>query len=136
MNYWDASAIVALLAGEAAAKRYRPFGAERIVTWWATPVECVSAIARREREGSAPEVVAESYRRLSAIELGWLQIHPSDRLRRSAIRFLKAHPLRAADALHLAAAMIASHFEPQLVHFLTEDTRLRKVAEKEGFLAG
>jgi hypothetical protein len=31
--YWDASPIIALVAGEPAAARYRRFENERIVTW-------------------------------------------------------------------------------------------------------
>jgi hypothetical protein len=31
--YWDASPIIALVAGEPAAARYRRFEKERIITW-------------------------------------------------------------------------------------------------------
>ena len=45
----------------------------------------------------------------------------------------KTHPLRAADALQLGVALVASNFEAHSARFLTEDARLKEAAEKEGF---
>jgi len=132
--YWDTSPIIALLVGEPAAARYRRFENQRIVTWWGTSLECISAIARRQREGEAAEIVAESYRRLEAMRAGWQEIHASETLHRTAARLLKTHPLRAADALQLGAALVASNFEAHSARFLTEDARLKQAAEKEGFV--
>jgi predicted nucleic acid-binding protein len=134
VNYWDASAIIALLVGEPGANRYRPFQNDRILTWWGTSIECVSAIARRHREGADSVIVAESYRRLEALRDGWQEVQPSESLHRAAIRLVKAHPLRAGDALQLGAALVASNREPHSVRFLTEDTRLKQAAEREGFI--
>ena len=135
VNYWDASALVALLARGPAAASYRAVAREsRIVTWWGTFVECASAVARRAREGSAPSQVAESYRMLEHLSQEWLEIEPSERLRRAATRALKVHALRAGDALHIGAAMLASHFEPAVLRFLTEDIQLKQAAEREGFV--
>lgn len=135
MNYWDASPIIALLVGEPAAARYRRFADERIITWWGTSLECVSAVARRHREGADAGIVAAAYRRLAEMREGWQEVHASENLRHTAARLLKSHPLRAADALQLAAALLASNFEPHLTRFLTEDMRLKKAAEREGFAA-
>src|SRR5947207_3494183 len=132
--YWDASPIIALLVGEPAAARYRRFENERIVTWWGTSLECVSAIARRQREGARPEIVAESYRRLEMMRASWQEIHASESLHRTAVRVLKTHPLRAGDGLQLGAGLVASNFEAHSVHFLTEDARLKQAAEREGFI--
>jgi hypothetical protein len=66
----------------------------------------------------------------------WKEIHASDSLRRAAIRFVRTAGVRSGDSLHLAAATIASGFEPTAVRFLTEDVRLRAAAEREGFLVG
>ena len=134
VNYWDASSIIALLVGEPASARYRPFQNERIVTWWGTSLECISAIARRHREGASGAMVAESYRRLAAMRDGWLEVHASEDLHRSAVRLLKNHPLRAGDALQLGAALLACNFKAHAARFLTEDARLRKAAEREGFV--
>ena len=132
--YWDASPIIALLEGEPAATRYRRFENERIVTWWGTSLECISAIARRQREGAGAAIVAESYRRLQAMRDGWLEVHASESLHRTAVRLLKTHPLRAGDALQLGAALVASNFEAHSARFLTEDARLKQAAEREGFV--
>jgi len=42
----------------------------------------------------------------------WHQIDPSDAIRETAIPFLRVHPLRAADALQLAAAFVAGEPRP------------------------
>ena len=62
--YWDASPIIALLVGEPAAARYRRFENERIVTWWGTSLECVSAIARRNAK-------AQGQRSWQKVIVGW-----------------------------------------------------------------
>ena len=132
--YWDTSPIIALLVGEPAATRYRRFENQSIVTWRATSLECVSAIARRQRAGAAAEIIAESYCRLEAMRAGWQLVHASESLHRTAVRLLKTHPLRAGDALQLGAGLVASNFEAHSVHFLTEDARLKQAAEREGFI--
>jgi uncharacterized protein len=43
------------------------------------------------------------------------------------------HPLRAADALQLAAAYAGSDRRPTSLEFVTLDERLADVARKEGF---
>ncbi len=132
--YWDTSTIIALLVGEPAATRYRRFENQPIVTWWGTSVECISAIARRQREGAGAEIIAETYRRLEAMRAGWQVVYTSESLLRTAVRLLKTHPLSAADALQLGSALVASNFEPHSAQFLTEDARLKHAAEKEGFV--
>jgi len=63
--YWDTSALVAILGRAPQASHYRGIARQYgVVTWWGTYVECVSAIARRAREGNAPTQVAEAYRML------------------------------------------------------------------------
>jgi hypothetical protein len=44
------------------------------------------------------------------------------------------HPLRAADALQLAAAYVAAERRPATLEFVTLDDRLRLAAMKEGFI--
>ena len=133
--YWDASALIAMLAREPAAVRYRAKAREfGITTWWGTFVECAAAIARHARGGSAPAQTAESYRLLEQLSREWLEIQPNERLRAAAVRAARNHNLRAGDALQIGAAIIASNLEPDTVRFLTEDSRLKQVAEREGFI--
>ena len=46
---------------------------------------------------------------------------------------LSVHPLRAADALQLAAALLASDHEPQRMEVVCLDERLSEAARIEGF---
>ncbi len=62
MKYWDASAITPLIAEEPT-RNYLLKLLEHdadMLAWWGTPVEIVSALARREREGllTADDVTA------------------------------------------------------------------------------
>ncbi len=50
------------------------------------------------------------------------------------MRFLRVHPLRAADALQLAAAFIAAERRPSSLELITLDDRLAAAARKEGFV--
>lgn len=135
VTYWDASALIPLLLKEATSELHRRMARETgVVTWWGSYVECASAIARKEREGSAPAPIAESRRLLDILSREWREIGQSEQLRRAALRALRAHALRASDALHVGAALVASGFEPHSVRFRTEDRRLKTVAEREGFL--
>jgi predicted nucleic acid-binding protein len=136
VRFWDASSIVPLLVGQpksaavVAAFEQDP----RIVAWWATEVECTSAIARLEREGrlGATEA-AVAYGRLHAHVASWQEIQPASRLRKTAERLLRVHAIRAADALQLAAAIIAADDDPRSLPFVTLDDRLARAAEREGF---
>ena len=68
-----------------------------------------SAIARLEREGALEAAaVAAAFARLKRLGEGWHEVEPSDGVREAAVRFLRVHQLRAADALQLAAAFVAA----------------------------
>lgn len=136
MRYWDTSAIVGLLVDEAASAAARAAHARDIemTTWWGTQVECVSATARLEREGRlTPPLAAEVYQRLWTLAAGWVEVRPSERLRATAERLLRVHPLRAGDALQLAAGMVAAEDHPVSMPFVTADARLALAAQREGF---
>jgi hypothetical protein len=49
------------------------------------------------------------------------------------VRFLRVHPLRAADALQLAAAFMAAERRPASLQVVTLDERLADAARREGF---
>jgi uncharacterized protein len=71
--------------------------------------------------------------RLTALVASCQIVQPGQRMRSIAIRLLRVHPLRAADALQLAAAVEASEHAPQTLPFVTLDERLHRSAEGEGF---
>ncbi len=137
MRFWDSSALVPLFAAEERTDAVLTGYAQDtdVVVWWGTPVECASAIARLERDGALTGAgAAEAFARLDAFTPSWIQVEPSDEIRESARRFLRVHPLRAADALQLAAAWLAAERRPSTMAFVTFDARLRDAAAREGFL--
>lgn len=136
MKYWDASAIVPLLMTEPTTSSAQAIAAQdpAMLVWWTTEVECASAIARLEREGAIEESAAtQAFERLTQLAGGWHEVDPSDTIREAAVRFLRVHPLRAADALQLAAAFIAAERRPSSLSLVTLDDRLAVAARKEGF---
>jgi len=56
-----------------------------------------------------------------------------DAVKRLAERLLETHPLRAADALQIGAALVAAESEPETLEFVTLDRRQAEAAEREGF---
>lgn len=136
MRYWDSSAIVPLLVAEAAsAAALASYRSDPVViTWWATEVECASVLGRLEREGAlSGSAMVDAIDRLEAIAAAWLGVLPAERVRRTARRLLRVHPLRAADALQLGAAIVATEDRPESLPFVTFDDRLAEAAAKEGF---
>ena len=137
MRFWDSSALVPLLAAERRTRAVQALYSRdlEVVVWWGTLIECASAVARLERDGALSAAdAAESFARLDALAPSWMQIDPSDEIRESARRFLRVHPLRAAEALQLAAALVAAERRPPTLTLVTCDDRLRDAAGKEGFL--
>jgi uncharacterized protein len=136
VKFWDASAIVPLLIVEAETRQLQSLAARDpdILVWWGSQVECASALARAERTAARdPQAVARAFDRLKQLADGWHEIEPSDIVREAATRFLRVHPLRAADALQLAAAFIAAEHRPSSLPVITLDERLAGAARKEGF---
>lgn len=134
--FWDASALVPVLLAEQRSRELSVLlgrdGAAAI--WWASPVECTSAIYRRYRES----VVTASQRdegleRLRKIIPALRVLPATEKLREQASRLLSHHPLRGADALQLSAALIWCEGEPQGQGFVCLDRRLGEFAEQEGF---
>lgn len=131
MRFWDASAIVPLLVLEESTPAMLSLLAQEgaMLTWWGTRLECASALARLERSGTS---VISARERLEAFTAYWAEVEPSESVRRLAMRLLRVHTLRAADALQLAAAVIWSEGASGLT-FVTLDGRLAFAADREGF---
>jgi len=136
MRFWDSSAIVALTVEETSSAAVRALLAEdpEMVVWWSTEIECLSALARREREEnvSADELLAAAAD-LAAFAAHWQEVAPTREVRETAKRLLRLHPLRSAGALQLAAAIVVAENEPSSLGFVTFDLRLREAALRQGF---
>jgi hypothetical protein len=136
MKFWDASAIVPLLVAEPTTRPLQVLAGRdpEMLVWGGSEVECSSALARLER-AAALDIRATSlaFDRLKRLAAGWHEIEPSEIVRENAIRFLRVHPLRAADALQLAAAFMAAERRPASLQIVTLDERLADAARKEGF---
>jgi len=136
MRFWDSSALVPLLVAEqTSGLRQEQYSADSwAVVWFGTLAEIESSLVRRQREGRLDVNVEEAARRrLSEIIAQWTEVTPTNEVRARAIRLLRVHPLRAADAFQLAAALIFCREQPQHLPFLTADQRLRTAANLEGF---
>jgi uncharacterized protein len=136
MIFWDASAIVPLLVAEETTKSLQALARRDpdMLAWWGSGVECASALARLEREGALDAKSATaSWQRLHQIANGWHEVEPSELVRENAVRFMRVHPLRAADALQLAAAFVAAERRPPSLQAITLDERLVVAMQKEGF---
>src|SRR5688572_25216484 len=137
MKFWDSSAIVPLLMREDATVRLQKLALAdaAMLVWWGTEVECASAISRLERDGALDEPAAiDAFDRLRQFSGAWHEVEPGDPVREAAVRFLRVHPLRAADALQLAAAFVAAERRPPTLEVVTLDDRLAVAARKEGFV--
>ena len=136
MRYWDSSALVALLVAEPATPNRQSLLDDdpQIATWWGSSLECASALHRLDRQyGSGESRLLRSIGLLGKLEASWYEVEPSERLRRRARRLLGVHALRAADALQLAAALVAADEDPTTLDFASSDIRLSEAARREGF---
>ncbi len=66
----------------------------------------------------------------------WIQIRATQALETEVMRVLRLHPLRCADAIQLASAILASDKSTSSLVFVTLDQKLQLAAEKEGFKTG
>ncbi len=136
MKFWDTSAIVPLCIDEPDSATVQDLlvNDSFVVVWWGTRTECVSALMRQVRTGDLTihdERVARHV--LHNLMRVWTEILPGDALRSTAERMLAVHPLRAADALQLAAAIQWCQSLTIGQGFISFDQRLRDAAYREGF---
>ncbi len=134
--FWDTSAIIPVLLPERRSAALTDLlAADREVTlWWGTPVECLSALYRRHRDAPLPaSLLTDALNRLRALVEDADTVSPTDEVRRRAGRLVAAHPLRAADALQLGAALVWCEEQPHGEALACLDDRLREAARREGF---
>ncbi len=135
MRFWDTSALVPLLILE----RGTPIVARWlrqdpvVIVWTLTRVELISALARHRREAprDAAALIAAQHDLQEAWER-WSEVTAVDVVRRQAERIVEIHPLKAADALQIGAALVAVQQNPALYEFVTLDEPQATTAEREG----
>lgn len=137
MKFWDSSAVVPLLVHEPATPFLERLYADDsdMTVWWGTTVECVSALSRYERDPglAGSRAIGEGFRRLEDAASRWHEIAAGAAAKETAISLLRRHPLRAADALQLTAAMIAREQRGSPLEFVCADLDLVAAARKEAF---
>jgi hypothetical protein len=134
MRFWDASALIPLCVDQPASPAVRALLREDagMVVWWGSVVECWSALARLRREGRLSAEEEDRARGvLALLQEAWVEIQPQEAVRALAGRLLRVHPLRAADALQLAAALVWAG-SPAVGEMVVLDRRLREAARLEG----
>jgi predicted nucleic acid-binding protein len=137
MKFWDASAIIPLCIEEMQTRAVQDIAKKdgSFVVWWGSIVECYSAFSRLKRDGAITRDEDAQVRTvLASLSEAWTEIEPSDDIRDITQRLLRNHPLRAADALQLAAAIIWTDKTPKGHHVVCLDARLREAASSEGFI--
>lgn len=138
MRYWDASALVPLVISEPSSETVRAWLSddERIVTWAWTRVEITSAVERRARQGLLSRAQRrDALGRFEALAETWDEVTDVLAVRSRAIPLLARHPLRAADAAQLAAALLVSEQVVDGFAFVCLDETLTSAAEREGLRA-
>lgn len=105
-----------------------------IVTWAWSRVEICGAVERRCRE----EVIAKAdrramLRRSEALCEACDEVIDVHAVRMNAARLLARHPLRAAAAGQLGAALVACEGQPSGTELVCLDRNLLLAADEEGF---
>lgn len=136
MKFWDTSALIPLVVSERGTSRAERWLREDpdVVVWTLSRVECLSALARRRRAepGAARRLLAARRELLDAWER-WSEVTAVDVVRRYAERLVETHPIRAADALQIGAALVAAEDRAGSLEFVTFDRTQGAAAEQEGF---
>ena len=135
--FWDSSSAVPLCVQQPASPVVLRLSAlYRMTVWWAAPVEMRSAFARLVRMGQLTKAEQEAaHAKLAVLRDTWKAIQPSEQPREEAEAFVGRFPLKAADALQLAAAMAWCRGRPGGRVFISGDSQLLEAARQLGFQA-
>jgi hypothetical protein len=136
VRFWDSSALVPLVVRQPLSRAVERWIADdaSVVAWTLTPVELVSALRRLRREGALAERAAREAEAVAndLVSRAHL-VSDVERVKGIAVRLLRVHTMRAADALQLGAALMWSDGHPDTAILHTFDRRLAEAASREGF---
>lgn len=139
MRFWDSSAIVPLLVEQPLSRQADQWLAadDQTAIWTVTPVEIASALWRLVREQALePAQARAAEARSEEVTQASHVVVDVDGVKARAVRLLRVHHLRAADAMQLAAALVWSLDRPAGRVLHTFDARLADAAQREGFEVG
>ncbi len=126
--------LVCLCVDEADTAAARRLADEKIATWSVSAVEIASAIERRSRDGSLDaDGRAAAHTALRELMTTWTEIAALAPVRERALRLVATHAIRSADAMQLAAALVAVSDRPRGHELVCADAHLRDAAAREGF---
>lgn len=133
--YWDASAIVPLVIAESSSEKTRDWLSQDpvLVTWAWTRVELASAVERRARHQQLSRAERRAcLDRFAELAHSWDEVGDLLSVRTRALALLARHPLRAADAAQLGAALLVAEDDPSSLTFVCLDEQLALAADREG----
>ena len=135
MKFWDTSALIPVLVAEPQTARATRLllSDPDVIVWTLTRVELLSALARRRRSDRTAAAWLRGARQ-EVLEMWprWVEVTTLDTVRRHAERIVESHALRAADAMQIAAALVARAEGSGDLAFVTFDLQQAAAAEREG----
>jgi len=136
VKFWDTSALVPLVIDEPSTPSIRAV-LERdrdVIVWMLTSVELVSTLARLGRLSTGlADLLPGARVEVMDLVRRWAAVTHVEGVRQRAERLVGVHPLAAADAMQLGAALMASGDQPETLDFVTLDRNLARAAQLEGF---
>jgi predicted nucleic acid-binding protein len=136
MKFWDTSALVPLVIDEPVTPEMRALlrRDRDVIVWMLTGVELLSTLGRLGRLSAGLADLLPGVR-LAAMDLfqKWASVTHVEGVRRRAERLVGVHPLSAADAMQLGAALMAAGDRPETLDVVTLDRNLARAAQLEGF---
>ena len=136
MRFWDSSALLPLIVRETTSDKVAELLQDdsAVSVWWGTWIECSVSVSRLRREGKLSEQnEGQARTRLDRLATGWNEVPPTNNLRTLASLLSRDHPLKAADALQLAAALRWCEGDTIGAGLVCLDNQLRRAASDEGF---
>lgn len=135
LAFWDSSSLVPLCVQQQPSGKVNKLAAKYgFVVWWSTQIEMHAALARLLRTG---EVTHGEYlgalKSMEMLRRGWRELQPTENLRTRAESLVGRFPLKAANALQLAAAMSWCLDNPRGRKFISGDKQLLHAAGQLGF---
>lgn len=136
MKFWDTSALVPLVVDEPATTTMADHLKDDpdVIVWMLTSVELLSVLGRLGRSSKGLADVLPGVRHdAMALFNRWVTVSHVEGVRRRAERLVGVHPLSAADAMQLGAALLAADDRPETLDIVTLDQTLARCARLEGF---